>query len=59
MFLILGELMEDEPTVFRDAHLPFMEAVRARSPRAARAAVNAHLGHGLGLIGPRLEASAG
>ena len=59
MFLILGELMEDRPTVFRDAHLPFMEAVRSRSPRAARSAVTAHLGHGLGLIGPRLEAARG
>lgn len=55
MFLILGELAEDDPVVFRDAHLPFLEAVRSRSPRAARAAVTAHLEHGLSLIGPRLE----
>ena len=59
MFLILGELMEEEPIRFRDAHLPFMDAVRARSPRLVRAAVTSHLAHGLALIGPRLEALGG
>jgi hypothetical protein len=34
-----------------------MEAVRERSPRKARAAVQAHLRSGIGLVGSRLEAS--
>ena len=57
MFLILGELMDRGPTAFRDAHGVFMEAVRERSPRKARAAVQAHLRSGIGLVGSRLEAS--
>jgi DNA-binding GntR family transcriptional regulator len=59
MYLILGKLIERAPTEFRDAHLAFMEAVRERSPRAARAAVSAHLKNGIGLIGPSLERLAG
>jgi DNA-binding GntR family transcriptional regulator len=55
MYLILGELIELEPTDFRDAHRAFMDAVRERSPRAARAAVTAHLRSGLALVGPRLD----
>jgi DNA-binding GntR family transcriptional regulator len=58
LYLILGELVERAPNQFRDNHKRFMDAVRERSPKGARAAVMGHLKDGIRLIGPQLERSA-
>jgi DNA-binding GntR family transcriptional regulator len=55
MFLILAQSLAGSPTYFRDGHAGLLEAVRARSPRAARRAVRVHLDSGVELIGPTLE----
>jgi DNA-binding GntR family transcriptional regulator len=54
MFLVLAESLVGSPTYFRDEHAGLLEAVRQRSPRAARRAVREHLEGGVELIGSTL-----